>query len=595
MRSSAVAALAFAALAALTACSSSSPSDAATGVPEAWKDVRTSLGHTAHLATGKVACKDCHDVSTGFTAPSPEVCTRCHTDQHASAIHPGARTDAPDCLGCHAFGAERFAATDCMRCHVKPQATDIAPVTVHAGEDCTTCHRPHAPVSLQVARCEGCHPDQVGFHAGTTGDAGGAPSCLDCHGAHAPAKTSVTRCVTCHATMKPAIGDHALFADGHTTCATCHPPHRAGGSTAVGGSAAFGPVGVVALPPLTAPMPNHRPCADCHADQPVLARAEHPACEGCHDVHDRAAPRPCTTCHADQHVTHPPTANGQTCIGCHPPHARAKAFAMDTMLATTPPGGTPHRIAAIACTSCHPDDSHATAKCTQCHTPHDPAPAARPGLCASCHADRARTVAGTGHADCTGCHRSAAHAPEAPPATCATCHATEVGAVRTGHADCASCHAGGPHAPTAPKVACATCHATESSTAPSGHQACTTCHTPHDGGLKTPVPCASCHAQEAGHGHGTRLDCTTCHRAHGPSPAAGPAAPPACTSCHRAADRPGLHQVTGHTACASCHTSHEAAPKTDRATCMTCHTTVGDHEPTATSCVGCHPFGDGKP
>src|SRR4029079_2985308 len=106
--------------------------------------------------------------------------------------------------------------------------------------------------------CESCHPDQVGFHAGKTDDAGAATSCLDCHDAHAPAKATATaRCAACHADLKPSIGDHALFADGHDTCATCPPPHRAGGSIAIGGSAARAPIAPVALAPLSAPMPNH--------------------------------------------------------------------------------------------------------------------------------------------------------------------------------------------------------------------------------------------------------------------------------------------------------------------------------------------------
>jgi hypothetical protein len=52
--------------------------------------------------------------------------------------------------------------------------------------------------------------------------------------------------------------------------------------------------------------------------------------------------------------------------------------------------------------------------------------------------------------------------------------------------------------------------------------------------------------------------------------------------------------VTGHDRCASCHVAHEAAPRDDRATCLACHPSQLTHEPTATRCAGCHPFGDGR-
>jgi hypothetical protein len=55
-----------------------------------------------------------------------------------------------------------------------------------------------------------------------------------------------------------------------------------------------------------------------------------------------------------------------------------------------------------------------------------------------------------------------------------------------------------------------------------------------------------------------------------------------------------LHRVKGHDQCATCHRSHELAPRDDRATCATCHDKLQNHEPTATRCATCHPFGDGK-
>ncbi|HLL20877.1 MAG TPA: hypothetical protein VK427_02040, partial [Kofleriaceae bacterium] len=91
------------------------------------------------------------------------------------------------------------------------------------------------------------------------------------------------------------------------------------------------------------------------------------------------------------------------------------------------------------------------------------------------------------------------------------------------------------------------------------------------------------------------ITCASCHRAHGGG-APGVERPPACTTCHTANQRPSLHRVNpGHASCASCHVAHERAARDDRATCMTCHDKLKNHEPQATRCAGCHPFGDGKP
>ena len=123
-----------------------------------------------------------------------------------------------------------------------------------------------------------------------------------------------------------------------------------------------------------------------------------------------------------------------------------------------------------------------------------------------------------------------------------------------------------------------------------GHSQCAGCHEPHSGQRRPDKPCASCHADRASAGHGKRVDCTSCHRAHGPK---GPAKPPACDTCHPADKRPGLHRVAQHATCNGCHAAHEQHPADDRATCVRCHQAQINHEPTATRCGTCHPFGRG--
>jgi nitrate reductase cytochrome c-type subunit len=46
----------------------------------------------------------------------------------------------------------------------------------------------------------------------------------------------------------------------------------------------------------------------------------------------------------------------------------------------------------------------------------------------------------------------------------------------------------------------------------------------------------------------------------------------------------------GHTECTACHDIHEAKVRADRATCMTCHEDIANHEPDAKRCTGCHTF-----
>jgi hypothetical protein len=48
--------------------------------------------------------------------------------------------------------------------------------------------------------------------------------------------------------------------------------------------------------------------------------------------------------------------------------------------------------------------------------------------------------------------------------------------------------------------------------------------------------------------------------------------------------------VSQHAPCATCHRSHETAPRSDRATCLSCHRDRVQHEPAAATCAGCHPF-----
>jgi hypothetical protein len=386
---------------------------------------------------------------------------------------------------------------------------------------------------------------------------------LDCHAVHDTELAADQRCRACHgagatltsAGSTPAIARTATFA-GHDKCVTCHKPHTFTRDTAAA-------------------------CTDCHSDLPVLASTrvrKHAQCASCHDPHDAsptAAERRCAKCHKTISPDHPPLVDvvgarttqvaravpskgNHPCVGCHPIHEPAVVTAT---------------LTAVACSSCHTAAASDTAfhagdtACAACHQAHDFA--LRPGdttVCRTCHAGEQRAT-------------SRARAG--------------------GHRDCRTCHTGGAHTPSTAPAACASCHTEQRATATAGHTECRTCHDPHAGALlATAARCQSCHTEQA-NAHHARIDngCNACHRVHGPG---GVAKPPTCATCHDTARLPTLHKLKDHQTCGDCHDVHERTPKAPRATCTTagCHTQVkgmpvAQHEPAATTCVGCHPFRGG--
>ncbi len=558
-------------------------------VPAAWLAVRDSRGHRRHVVDSGVPCSGCHD-GPGFARPAAAAGARCHhveTPLHDDVPFSG----PPACPDCHRFRDDATLGEACMSCHVTAQGLRAGPVGIHAAASneappCATCHNAHRRPTLDPPPCASCHPEAGDVrHAGHLGEA-----CTDCHSVHDRGHRADERCLACHAAPRggsapaparraaPLVRVEAALFPGHDTCGTCHRAHR------------FDRAGAAS-------------CRQCHADLPVLgAPAAGHRCASCHAPHDPRAVRACASCHAA--ASHHPApgagaARGASCTGCHPIHDPALAAASRA-------GPAP----AVACATCHSSvASHAPgAACATCHPPHGAPPPAAAALCATCHLDRARAAATTGHSDCVSCHQQPGHAPARRAPSCASCHLAIAGAVRSGHAACASCHVDASHAPraalTTSAVACAGCHAGEQRTAPAGHRRCVACHSPHDGAVRPEAACQNCHADRLrGHGaptsaapprpelalrsHAAR-SCATCHRAHGP---AGPAAPPACATCHQPAALPALHAATPrHQDCSTCHRAHEATGRGDRQTCLTCHQDRRQHEPAAPRCTACHPF-----
>lgn len=529
-----------------------------------------------HHQKEDLACGTCHDLHDKDRKKLPGDCATsgCHdaiTANHGVLVAGESSNDpshlSAACASCHApHQGKEAARAACSRCHEastkaasasltsqngvvaawltsSPLVTGTAPRIAHvtsrhdSGDACVTCHDPHDARRAVVKSCDGCHANKLGVR--------------DIRG-HAGA------CTTCHSPHSPR--------DAKTACARCH-----GGVTTIG----------------------------------MEKTAAHQECTSCHNPHEPAASPPqqaCAKCHGAVVAKHPSGTKG-ACVGCHAPH-RAGTKHSSTLASTT---AMSTRNIASSCTSCHKPKTgrsderayHAVAKtlCTDCHKPHTfalhekgapqaGATAASSALCATCHADKASAAArppNGGHAACGGCHGSdAAHAPKVKP-SCNGCHAAESGSAHAGHATCTSCH--DPHA---------------GSLVPEAVTCTGRCHQNKVNALHARVvsgpQLANLPASAAKLGAKT-VACNSCHRPHGPTSTPDP---PSCLSsgCHVRASLPGLHSVNAHIdgrapdkACATCHHAH-SAPKADRATCTSngCHADRATHQPSATSCRGCHFF-----
>lgn len=457
-------------------------------VPESWREVRLSPGHSQHVINENVECNECHDpADASFGAPDTGVCTQCHEEQ-ASLAHVDLDGMPMDCYTCHVFGSEPevFGRWHCTRCHGAFETTEgIRGLAMHTSVPCESCHNPHKPAAETVRECDECHR-KIDVQHGRSSLSG---SCSGCHGGHKLASDAAS-CMECHGAQEPIVPPSATFGDGHDACSNCHRPHSFSAQRAL-------------------------QCKSCHKKTQVFAQntaPPHRDCKSCHQPHAvrSSAVEACSRCHSDVAPTHPAQSQGP-CVSCHEPH--------------------PKRIAEVAlqCSDCHEEAQSESAfhagktVCTSCHQPHrfDLSKLSERALCGRCHVAQIRqTSRNLGHSSCRGCHVGTVHEP--------------LGV-----------------------LACASCHEEKIAKSPAGHRECMTCHEPH-GGTVSPQT--------------------------------------SCMGCHKANALPGLHRLPdvplgeGHTQCAACHDIHELKVRADRASCMTCHKDVADHQPDAKRCTGCHTF-----
>ena len=354
-------------------------------------------------------------------------------------------------------------------------------------------------------------------------------------------------------------------------------------------------------------------------------------CTQCHGSRREPTTQRCLACHREiawlqqqgQGFHARRDARG-TCSSCHPDHA-GRDFALIQW-----PDRSPERFDHAQGTGYALDGSHATAKCTACHTPRlrtSPAAALSPrrgttgwvGLetsCTSCHTDPHR---GTLDGACTRCHDTGRwkdvptfdHARTRYPLTgkhdaveCAACHTAPRLEPSTDSAgrpipvfrpvpfkDCAACHID-PHQGRLAGT-CTRCHVT------SGFRTIDRAAFDHDRtryplrGKHATVACASCHG---GSSTPTRARAATItaratNRGAAVSEAVARPAFQACTACHTDAHGGQLAARPDRGACTACHSVDGWRPSTFA---LTAHATLrlpldGAHATVA--CASCHAVG----
>lgn len=247
------------------------------------------------------------------------VCTKCHDDEHTTAIMAGphgmaadSRTPAANkgCESCHGPGGE----------HAK-QEKAFRPAQTFSGTDSDAADR--------AAVCMGCHGQTAQKHFLTSEHSRADVSCNDCHNVHSREDKVLGRltqpevCVECHQDQKANMNKYSRhpIREGKVVCTDCHNPHGAKGEH------------------MLVEATTNETCYKCHAEKRGPFLFEHEPvqddCSECHNPHGSVndqllTARPpflCQQCHND--TRHPGTnyananvassnrAIGRACTNCH--------------------------------------------------------------------------------------------------------------------------------------------------------------------------------------------------------------------------------------------------------------------------------------
>ncbi len=293
-----------------------------------WQIVRSTACERCHVQPHLTSHPD--QASDAADGGNPVVCTDCHGGhdvQPAASWHEGANVE--NCTTCHEaqgvdvtaegatavieaglFTAQQTDNAYCLSCHSQPDQTmtfangDVVSITideaalhdsVHGANNewdelqCTDCHQdykfPHEPVSEVSARqynlnqnnlCQRCHEDQfakalnsVHSEALLEGNLESA-LCTDCHSPHdmpvpdEPRSRISETCRQCHSSIfdeyAHSVHGEALIEEANPdvpSCVNCHGVHDIKDPT---------------TPEFRINSPNL--CADCHADEELMAQYE---------------------------------------------------------------------------------------------------------------------------------------------------------------------------------------------------------------------------------------------------------------------------------------------------------------------------------
>jgi cytochrome b subunit of formate dehydrogenase len=479
-----------------------------------------------------------------------------------------APSDTATCLGCHgdAMDAKKLAAS------------------AHGALTCQDCHKgidrfPHPEKAVaKKPACATCHTGEAATVRGSIHTGAKAPTCATCHpgkGHEIPVITKKSAaqkeasCRACHADAVKALagGVHANVGHAGGTCIACHAdaPH---GVRAAGNA--------------------RDACKSCHAKEAdALTQGAHA---------NAGNGQGCVACHgASTHAVARPAADAASCRRCHADAAAALA-------------GTAH--GAAGCRACHAGDIHGLTRPTMTLAEKNDA-------CRRCHADEAKRMATSAHAQvtdgptCTSCHGASLHAmapaskkaQQPRSAVCATCH-TNIAKSLAGSVhgnmlakngsmmDCLACHGGSPHGVLVPdkrvradiEASCQRCHAKQATALqqsvhhgaevqPGDRPTCFSCHGKVVHGIQRATTmtkaeevaiCSRCHSdpklmarygmttdavssyKQSFHGRGLMIfgmtkaaSCIDCHGLHGVRAPADPASPvhasntpKTCGQCH---------------------------------------------------------------
>lgn len=444
---------------------------------------------------------------------------------------------------------------------------------INHGLECNDCHNPLELTfeNVDFGVCTACHQEQAAL---THTEVDGKPTdCVTCHAFKSDGHAfGAWDCARCHGSFDTPTHEGLAM---HTSiaCAQCHHPHH--------------PIEDTVLD-----------CQGCHQGIDVHhgRQAESSACANCHAGHDRAIDAAsCMQCHATNEpvVSLAATFTGghDSCATCH----RAHSFSA---------------VTAVGCRSCHEGtvtlaqrQTRAHADCMNCHSPHSVRSASE-AACVRCHSEVSPTHPSVeGRGDCMTCHEPHPERSAEIALSCTHCHeeALSERAFHSPKTTCTDCHR--PHGfdlgHLEEQAVCVRCHAPQvrlTGRLP-GHARCQSCHQGTAHHLEAPVECTTCHADIHARSPQGHQECASCHEPHRGDLMLAQAR---CVTCHEYRTLPGLHRLPleqgseGHTECIACHSVHAKRARADRHTCMSCHQDLGDHEPKAKRCTGCHTFTSGR-